>query len=199
MITTVVTSVLAFVSTNLDDIFVLTILFSQVNQTMKRRDVIIGQYLGIGSLLGVSIVATYSLRFITTAPLNWLGIVPILLGVRTWFAGHKTQKQSQLTTPPAQQKQGRLATIISPRILNVSLLTVANGADNIGVYLPLFSKYSPGQLVITTVVFALMIALWCYLGLKLASFPLVKAKLVKYKQIVIPIIFIVLGLLIIFK
>lgn len=81
----------------------------------------------------------------------------------------------------------------------MSLLTVANGADNIGVYLPLFSKYSPGQLVITTVVFALMIALWCYLGLKLASFPLVKAKLVKYKQIVIPIIFIVLGLLIIFK
>lgn len=105
MITTVVTSVLAFVSTNLDDIFVLTILFSQVNQTMKRRDVIIGQYLGIGSLLGVSIVATYSLRFITTAPLNWLGIVPILLGVRTWFAGHKTQKQSQLTTPPASKNR----------------------------------------------------------------------------------------------
>lgn len=199
MITTVVTSVLAFVSTNLDDIFVLTILFSQVNQTMKRRDVIIGQYLGIGLLLGISILATYSLRFITTAPLNWLGIVPILLGIKTWFTGRKTQQQSQLTTSPAQQKQGRLATIISPQILSVLLLTVANGADNIGVYLPLFSKYSPGQLVITTVVFALMIALWCYFGLKLASFPLVKAKLVKYKQIVIPIIFIVLGLLIIFK
>lgn len=82
MIATIITSVVAFASTNIDDVFVLTLLFSQVDHKMKRSDVVIGQYLGVFSLFGISILATFGLHFINMAHLNLLGIVPIFLGIK---------------------------------------------------------------------------------------------------------------------
>jgi cadmium resistance protein CadD (predicted permease) len=37
------TGVAAFVATNLDDILILTILFSQTGKLFRRRDIVIGQ------------------------------------------------------------------------------------------------------------------------------------------------------------
>jgi cadmium resistance transport/sequestration family protein len=198
MIATIITSVVAFASTNIDDVFVLTLLFSQVDHKMKRSDVVIGQYLGVFSLFGISILATFGLHFINMAHLNLLGIVPIFLGIKTWFDAKKTPKQPQLKTPSAIQTKGWVTKIIRPQILSVYLITVGNGANNIGVYVPLFSEYSPGGLAITTVIFAVMIGMWCYAGYRLASLPLVRAKLLKYKHIVIPIIYIIIGLSVLF-
>ncbi|MFM6515115.1 MAG: transporter, partial [Microcystis panniformis] len=50
--------VAAFVATNLDDILILTILFSQTGKLFRRRDIVIGQYIGfillvIASLAGL--------------------------------------------------------------------------------------------------------------------------------------------------
>lgn len=68
---------------------------------------------------------------------------------------------------------------------------MANGADNIGIYVPIFSRYT--SLVMTLLVFAVILALWCYLGEKILNFPFIKKTLERYKHILVPVVFIALG------
>ncbi len=76
----IITAVSAFISTNLDDIFLLAAFFA--NPEFKAKDVLLGQYLGFIILLIVSSL-TYFLQFIV--PSQWislLGVIPIMIGVR---------------------------------------------------------------------------------------------------------------------
>jgi cadmium resistance protein CadD (predicted permease) len=53
---TILVSVAAFASTNIDDIFVLLGFFSA--PAFRTRHVVLGQYLGIGALVAVSLVCS---------------------------------------------------------------------------------------------------------------------------------------------
>lgn len=45
LIKTIITAFISFASTNIDDIFILMLFFSQVNSIMKKRHVILGQFI----------------------------------------------------------------------------------------------------------------------------------------------------------
>jgi cadmium resistance protein CadD (predicted permease) len=64
MLGILITSIASFASTNIDDIFILMILYSQVNEKIKKRDIVIGQYLGIGILVVLSILGAFGLHFL---------------------------------------------------------------------------------------------------------------------------------------
>lgn len=49
------------------------------------------------------------------------------------------------------------------------------------------------ELGITVLVFSLMTGLWCYIGYQIANLPIIRDKLEHSKQILIPIIFIAIG------
>ena len=89
--------------------------------------------------------------------------------------------------------------IVKPEILSVALVGVANGADNIGVYIPLFTGYSSIQVIVTIIVFVLMMAVWCFLGEKITDFPKIKAIIQTYKYFAVPVVFVGLGIYIIIK
>jgi cadmium resistance protein CadD (predicted permease) len=76
----IVTSLLAFVSTNIDDIFILTLFFG--NKRFKTREIIIGQYLGIISLIAISFVASLAGLVIDKMYIGLLGLLPIYLGIK---------------------------------------------------------------------------------------------------------------------
>ncbi|MBV7389636.1 cadmium resistance transporter [Enterococcus sp. ALS3] len=206
----IITNIVSFVSTNLDDIFVLTIFFSQIGSKVKKTDVVFGQYLGIGLLVLISIIASYGLSFFSSDKLGLLGFIPIILGIKS-LIDHKKESKNAVSSEDDKERvetqitvdnvgnKNILTGIIRPQILKVMFVTIANGADNIGIYIPLFSRYSLGQLVITIIIFSIMIAFWCFLGYKLANFPFIKRQLEKYKHIAIPLVFIALGLYIIFE
>ena len=52
----VITALISFISTNLDDIFVLTLFFAQEDRPRGRVYITLGQYLGIGILAAVSLL-----------------------------------------------------------------------------------------------------------------------------------------------
>ena len=89
--------------------------------------------------------------------------------------------------------------IVNPEILSVVIVAVANGADNIGVYIPLFTGYSSWQFLLTIFVFTIMMALWCFLGERITSFPRIKDAIQRCKHIAVPIIFVGLGIYIFIK
>lgn len=189
MAATFLTAVLSFASTNIDDIFVLMILYSLVQNAKGVVRVVAGQYFGIGALVALSVVGALGTQIFPPQYIGLLGFLPLFLGVRSWITYRRGQERQE------QEPQGK------PQIsfFSVFLLTMANGADNIGVYIPVFSGYTFTDFMITLAVFAGMTALWCYLGLVLANYPYVREKITRYQHILVPVVLIVLGLAILAK
>ncbi|MFQ9984889.1 MAG: cadmium resistance transporter [Lachnospiraceae bacterium] len=189
MTSTFLTAILSFASTNIDDIFILTILFAQVQNPKGTVQIIAGQYAGIGALAALSILGAMGTQLFPPQYIGLLGFLPLFLGVRSWLAYRRGQDHSAQETPKNTQI----------RFVSVFLLTIANGADNIGVYIPVFSGYTVPDFIITLAVFSGMTALWCYLGLTLANYPYIKQKITRYQHVLVPLVLIALGLAILAK
>lgn len=212
MISTIITAFVSFMSTNIDDIFVLMLFFIQINEVIKRRHIVIGQYLGIGVLTAISIIGALGISVIPHEYVGLLGLVPIYLGIKEYVDHKKEIKskenkgQQELNNSEIEEstdnKEKRIITFtksfINPSVVKVFSITLANGADNIGVYIPLFTSMNLIDILVTVIIFVLLIALWCFIGMKLAKYPFVKSNIKKYKHIFVPIVFIGLGIFVLF-
>src|SRR5688572_17903573 len=70
----------AFAATDIDDLFVLILFFSHPNFT--ARQVVLGQYLGIASLIAASAVASLVSLVIPAAFVGLMGVIPIAIGIK---------------------------------------------------------------------------------------------------------------------
>lgn len=184
MLNTILTSTLSFISTNIDDILMLTIFFTQCCSLRQRLQVALGQYLGIGGLTMLSLLGAYGLQLLPPQYIGLLGLLPIALGAKEIISYRKNGNQTNTEDAVPQ----------SLSCFGVALVTIANGGDNIGVYIPLFSAFTPLQLLIAVITFMILTALWCSLAASLARLPILKTFIQKYKHIFIPTILILLGI-----
>lgn len=184
---TVLTAAGAFAATNLDDLLVLSVLFLSARTRTRPRlwRIWVGQYIGIGILTVAAATAALAL---TPVPVEWvgfLGLVPLFLGC---YALLKVARPS--AAPP------------KPRSLTVPVVvavTVANGGDNISVYIPLFRSLGPAASVTTALTFAVMVAVWCAAGYWLTAHPKVGSLCRRAGNWVIPAVYVVLGVTIIVR
>ncbi len=188
MLETVVTLIMSYIGTNMDDLFVDMIFFAQADTKRKVRAIVLGKYLGIGSLVLVSFFGAYVLHAVPQVYIRLLGLVPIILGVKEWISYRKQMDQEDEEDGPDMAKS---------LLLQVILVTISNGADNLGVYMPLFAGYSFAQMLTVAVVFGGMIAVWCILSKKLADLPGLRMTLVKHKGWLVPLIYVALGVYIV--
>ena len=80
----------------------------------------------------------------------------------------------------------------------VAVVTISNGGDNIGVYVPLYSKYSTvSQVTAITSVFIAMTAVWCIIAYYLVNRPLLASRVRHIGNIVMPFALIGLGIYIV--
>lgn len=205
MVTTIITSIVSFIGTNIDDTFVLAVWFSQVDTVLRKRDIVWGQFVGFEILVLVSVFAAYGLSFLPTDKVGWLGVIPIILGVKKWLEyrhhsgksddAEEAEIQAEIKqTKKISPRATALSKLINPQMVSVGLVTISNGAGNLTVYIPLFTEYTIFELVVTVIVFTIMTGVWCYLGYKIANLPIIKDKLDHYKSMMIPIIFIAIGI-----
>ena len=74
-------------------------------------------------------------------------------------------------------------------------MTFSNGGDNIGVYVPLFSKYnSIGEVILLTSVFLAMTAVWFASAHYFVNHPIVASRIRRIGSIVLPFVLIGLGI-----
>ncbi|NJS10662.1 MAG: hypothetical protein HC789_09890 [Microcoleus sp. CSU_2_2] len=78
-------------------------------------------------------------------------------------------------------------------------VTIANGGDNIGIYLPLFASSDLPSLAVILAVFFLSIALWCYVAYLLTRQRAIANILTRYSQALVPFVLIGLGIFILIK
>jgi cadmium resistance protein CadD (predicted permease) len=189
LLLTVISAVSSFAATNIDDILLLVLLFSQATNRCSTFAVVGGQALGIGLLLLVSLSGLLGKAFLPRAWLGLLGLLPISLAVSRWLDIERSDADPlQADVPSAQAPPGE------PTALAVAALTLANGGDNIGVYLPMFAHASVPQVLITLVVFAAMVLLWCFLAWRLAHAPGLGSLLHQHGPRLMPLVLIGLGI-----
>jgi cadmium resistance protein CadD (predicted permease) len=177
-------AVVLFVSTNVDDLVVLVGFFA--HPRFRARDVIAGQYVGLTVLFGLSAAGALLSLVIPNTYLGLLGIFPILIGIRKLIALRHERVETSRGTPGSYGS-----------VAGIALVTIANGGDNIGVYVPAFAVHSASQIAIIAVVFVAMTATWCLLAHWMVNHPTLGAPLRRYGHIFAPIVLIGLGFLII--
>jgi cadmium resistance protein CadD (predicted permease) len=190
----VVMAIAAFTSTNLDDLFLLASLF--VDTEFRTTSVVLGQYVGMSFLVVISILAAL---FTMAIPEEWIslcGLVPLLLGInRLWklFKKKPGTGSANANRPDFVGKEQFWLRRTRSEAALVTLLTIANGGDNLSVYIPLFS-IQRSFIPLYALVFGVMTALWCLLGYYLTNHRLFGSKVKKYGRLVIPFILIGIGL-----
>lgn len=187
----IVKGTVTFAATNIDDLFVLMLFYSQTNQFFRHWHIVVGQYLGFTALVLISLLGFLGGLIIPPEWIGWIGLLPIAIGVRHWLKRHESQ---------GEEVQGAISKSTPwAAISSVAAVTFANGGDNIGIYTPLFASSRSADLLVMLLVFYLLIGVWCYGGYTISRHPWVARILSRYARVIVPFVLIGLGILILLE
>lgn len=199
-VATLITAASAFCASNLDDILLLLLLFSAATSLQSRWHVVMGQYLGFSVLVSASLLGYVGGQFLPTPWVGLLGLLPISLGVSQIIDNLDPSDQSDSQTNHASMPSWlECLGVPSGQVVAAAGITIANGGDNLGLYMPLFARCNGFQLTLTLIVFALMVGLWCAIAWRLIQAPAIADLISRYGQPLVPLLLIVLGLVILFN
>jgi cadmium resistance protein CadD (predicted permease) len=178
-----------FASTNVDDMFVLVGFFA--DPKFRPRDIVTGQYAGITAVFALSLLGSLLALVISRAYIGLFGIVAIGLGAKRLFDVYRNREapESSLEHPDI----GR-----HTRVATVAFFTLANGADNIAIYMPAFAIRSPFEIGMFAVIFAVMTGLWCYFAHWIVHHPTFGKPIRRYGRRVAPLVLIAIGVSILY-
>lgn len=183
-------SIAAFIATNTDDALLLLLYFG--DRRFRARHIFGGQALGLGLLVLISLAGAALALVVPERWLGLLGLLPIALGVRLLLARrrHSVEPEAKPDLAVAQGASGWR------RVAAVAGVTLANGGDNIGVYVPLFATRSFGEMALLLFAFAGMMVVWLFAAYYLARHSAVAGRLRRGSATFMPWILIALGMVI---
>jgi cadmium resistance protein CadD (predicted permease) len=179
-----------FVSTNIDDVFVLVAFFADKNFCVA--EVVIGQYAGASILFAVSVIAALISLIIPPAYIGLLGLAPIVIGVRKLYGLKRDQKIEE-------DWQSVSDTWAHSRKLAVALVTMANGGDNIAIYTAFLATRNGYEVSAIGILFAVMTGLWCFAAHWLVKHRAFGTPIRDHAHRVVPFVLIGLGVLILVR
>jgi cadmium resistance protein CadD (predicted permease) len=136
--------------------------------------------LGFTAIIVVSLIAALAALAIPHRWIRLLGILPLALGIKDLFRVHQMKTQH-----PSANSLG---------VLSIAFVTISNGADNIGVYVPFFffaRRYL--WLILTT--YATLIGLWCLFGRWMGNRSIILRLVDRWAEKAVPVVFIFLGII----
>ncbi|MGD0733497.1 MAG: cadmium resistance transporter [Terracidiphilus sp.] len=181
-------AVVVFASTNVDDLLVLVAFFA--DPQFGTREVVLGQYAGIAVLFALGYAGSLLALVIPHAYIGLLGIIAIALGVKKLFALGRNEGQSNNLLERHDDSLSQTHTV------TVALVTMANGADNIGVYLPTFAVQPGHAIGVFAIVFLVLTGLWCFLAHWLVFHSTFGSQIRRFANRITPFVLIGLGVLI---
>nr|WP_027927477.1 cadmium resistance transporter [Amycolatopsis benzoatilytica] len=179
-------AVVLFAATNIDDLVVLALLFASGT---RARTVVFGQYLGFAAILAVATAIASGAAALPAGLLPWLGLIPVALGIR---AAAQTWRRRGDSGDSAR----------APRVLTapgIAAVTIANGGDNIGAYVPVFANAGVGATTGYLALFLVLVAGWLVAGRLLTLHPAVSATLSRWGHVVVPAALIGVGVLVLLR
>jgi cadmium resistance protein CadD (predicted permease) len=151
--------IVAFVSTNIDDLFILMVFFA--TPTFTPSQIVFGQYIGMGSLIGVSLAGSLIALVLPRNLIGLIGLFPIAIGIKELLELHKKgdkEDDEKLAKKLLQSNKTRVP------FLTVAAVTFSGG-EEIGIYTTLFATNNGVGSIITLVSVVMMLtAFWCFLA-----------------------------------
>ena len=185
MLTAILLAIAAFAATTVDNLFVLLAFFAEARDPWP---VVTGQYLGSLALVALACGLASLMLNVPRAYVGLVGVMPILIGIG---------KLLQLTRKGEGEgaEAGGVSTSRNrgSSVWMVATVAIANGSDNLSVYVPLFAARSRPQTVAIAGVFIVMIGLWCGLASWLVSHRLLGGPIRRYGHLLLPWVLILIG------
>lgn len=215
----VVTGTGSFVATNLDDLLVLMVLFARADRQTQDRQILLGRYLGFGAIVLASLVGFWGGLFLPPWVIGLLGFGPIAIGIsqlrdrKTNQSDHTFLPEPQTLADPWDQSPQRspqkpnrsrfrrrlLQRWCSPQALQVATVTIACGADNIGVYIPLFAACNGLELMVVLFTFAIGVGLLFWVARRFSRQRMVFQWIDRFGHQLAPWVLIALGVWILWE
>lgn len=207
-------------ATTFDDNIYLSMFFSRVNRNIRPRHIVVGEILGFTALVTISLIGFVAGRLVADAWIGLLGLVPIGVGVNILLARQSHDEEDQpvkrieRSRKPATTRLPRyrlreatrwgcqdqwhqhslLQTLRDTQTYRVSAVTMANGSNNIAIYLPLFTSSTLPELGIILAVCYAFLALWCLVFYySLIRQPATATLMANHVQRAVPFVLICLG------
>ncbi|ROS57811.1 cadmium resistance transporter [Frigoribacterium sp. PhB24] len=192
MIGTIVAAVGLFAATNIDDLVVLTVLFvASARGALPGWKVVVGQYSGFVTLVAISVVAAAGLTIVPDKWVGFLGLIPLAIGI---YGLVRTLRRRGDDDDDDDDDA-----ISAVGLLGVAGITIANGADNISLYTPVFRTNPVQDTVVTIIVFLVLVAVWCLTARFIGTSKTVSELLERVEHWLVPAVFIGLGLYILIE
>ena len=192
MIQNVVTSIILYSGTAVDLLIILMLFFAKRKSRKDIINIYLGQFLGSGSLILLSLLFAFVLNYIPSKEiLGLLGLIPIFLGLKVLLLG---DSDGETIAKEGLRKDNKNL------IFLVAMITFAScGADNIGVFVPYFTTLNLANLIVALLTFLVMIYLLVFSAQKLAQVPSVGETLEKYSRWFIAVVYLGLGMYILIE
>jgi cadmium resistance protein CadD (predicted permease) len=179
-------AIVLFAVTNIDDLLALSLFFGRVREVPQAtRTVVVGQYLGFVGILACSLAGGLGAAQLPSHVIGYLGLIPLVIGLRAAWAGWRGHDEIMGETSASRPKP--------IGVWEVAGVTLANGGDNIGVYVPAFAAVSVLVLAGTCGVFLLLVAVWCLAARYVGQHPAVAHVMQLWGHIVYPIALVAIG------
>jgi cadmium resistance transport/sequestration family protein len=193
MITTIFTAAAVYIATGIDYLVILIILFSQIKKGQAKH-IWIGQYIGTAIIIAASLLVALGITWIIPQQwvLGFLGLIPLYLGIRIWMKGGEEEDEENVLSLFSSNRFNQL-------YVTVIFIVLSSSADDFSIYIPYFTALSAGEILIAIIVFFIMVGVLCYVSYRLASLDYVSEKMEKYERWIVPIVFIGLGIYIMFE
>ncbi|CAF1125914.1 unnamed protein product [Adineta steineri] len=212
--------IITFCLTNIQDIVILINFFleaSEKESLLKNDHVILGQYLGFSILLMLSLIGYTISAILPIKIFGLLGFVIIYFGLNGLYHLIKDlwKKRKSNNTKNFQEileneqiefieihqmdenidlKENQSFCDDLKQIIKVSLVTIANGNDNIAIYVPIFVQSTSWQIIAYGLGFLFMVGVLCFVCYCFIHFPPIYKFAQKYAHFISPFIFIALGI-----
>ena len=157
MLENILLAITAFASTNVDNAFLLLAFFA--DRTVDAMNVVIGQYIGmIIPTVTAAVLALLAASSLPSSYVGLMGLLPILIGAQQlWRMWSRRDDKGTVTKPSTGPRA------FAP-VFSVASVTIANGGDNIAVFVPLFARSSAPRILLICFVFGALVAVWCILA-----------------------------------
>jgi cadmium resistance protein CadD (predicted permease) len=208
LLATIKIAVATGVATTFDDNIYLTGFFSEVNRTFRPKHIVVGELLGFTALISVSLIG-FLIGLVI--PSNWiglLGILPILIGLNNLRLLLLNRDDSNDDKSVNLRRNARFHGFQSRRLslwdvirdrqtYQVSAVTISNGGNNLGIYIPLFASSSLQNLAVIIPICYLIVGTWLLMSYHLTRQPGIAFVLSRYAGKLFPFVLMWLGLRII--
>lgn len=192
MLQVILSTIAIFIGSSIEEIPVFVLLFSRAKNNSDKNFVSIGIIVANIIIISASIALAILVGSIPNEKIiGIIGIIPLAIGIAV-ASGFEGKEEKKLNKILEKSKGGSL-------MLESALVTLALAADDVAVYIPFFLSIDNSKLIVSFITLIILVAMQCYLSAGILKIKSIADFLEKYERVIVPLVFIPLGLYIMYK